>query len=464
MDADVLVLGAGIAGLVAADALRDRGIRPLVLEARDRVGGRIWTDRTFSNAPVELGAEFIHGSEAATWPLVQALGLDTRPWPKGDESLVHLGRGRWSGMATLRGSDPAVERARSWQDLPLTPPRPGESLTAYTRRLGFTPAQRRMVARTLANACGDAPGRLAADAALASFACGPRGGPGDGAAADARAAPAAEARAAPGASDAWIVDGYDRLVEHLARGLEIRFRAAVVTLSHGPRGVRARLASGETVAAAAAVLALPLALLRSGALSLDPPLPRPQREAIRRLRTGVTIKLLYRLEAPLVDDPATLALYARGPVPMWWTPTPGANEPVWTGLVSGAAAAALLALPPRDALDLALAALAGELQRDAPRALDARLVAWPSDPDALGGYSYVPPRRRPPPAAPSPRSLLARPAPPLAIAGEATAADAHGGTVHGAFESGRRAAEEVLAVLGWRGQRPAERAREGACP
>ena len=63
----VVVVGAGAAGLAAAQQLKQAGLPSLVLEARQRPGGRIWTDRTYG--PAELGAEFIHGDHAVTWHL-----------------------------------------------------------------------------------------------------------------------------------------------------------------------------------------------------------------------------------------------------------------------------------------------------------------------------------------------------------------------------------------------------------
>ncbi|HMP42031.1 MAG TPA: FAD-dependent oxidoreductase, partial [Roseiflexaceae bacterium] len=68
---DVIVIGAGAAGLAAARNLHDTGLRVVVLEARDRIGGRIWTDHTFAEVPVERGAEFIHGAGVATWQWVR---------------------------------------------------------------------------------------------------------------------------------------------------------------------------------------------------------------------------------------------------------------------------------------------------------------------------------------------------------------------------------------------------------
>ncbi|MBI1877642.1 MAG: FAD-dependent oxidoreductase [Chloroflexi bacterium] len=76
---EIIIIGAGMAGLAAAQRLRQAGMPALVLEARDRVGGRVWTDR--SRGAVELGAEFIHGKKAVTWELIRQAGLATAQWP-----------------------------------------------------------------------------------------------------------------------------------------------------------------------------------------------------------------------------------------------------------------------------------------------------------------------------------------------------------------------------------------------
>ena len=77
MHHDAIVIGAGAAGLAATRALQQAGSDVLILEARDRIGGRILTDFTFAPYPVELGAEFIHGEHVQTWELVRSAGLQT---------------------------------------------------------------------------------------------------------------------------------------------------------------------------------------------------------------------------------------------------------------------------------------------------------------------------------------------------------------------------------------------------
>jgi glycine/D-amino acid oxidase-like deaminating enzyme len=76
--ADVVIIGAGVAGLTAARLLGEAGLRVLILEARDRIGGRVWTTYSLDGLPVELGAEFIHGHPRATFDLVRAANLDVR--------------------------------------------------------------------------------------------------------------------------------------------------------------------------------------------------------------------------------------------------------------------------------------------------------------------------------------------------------------------------------------------------
>jgi monoamine oxidase len=72
---EILIIGAGAAGLAAGRKLHDAGRRILILEARNRIGGRVWTEQSFAPGPVELGAEFIHGENVMTHHLVKAAGF-----------------------------------------------------------------------------------------------------------------------------------------------------------------------------------------------------------------------------------------------------------------------------------------------------------------------------------------------------------------------------------------------------
>jgi monoamine oxidase len=102
---DTLIIGTGAAGLAAGRVLHDAGYKILILEARDRIGGRIHTNYDFADFPIELGAEFIHGDNAVTHKLLKEAGLHTLP-------VVRMGNLRWSD-----GKNPILPLPRLHENL-----------------------------------------------------------------------------------------------------------------------------------------------------------------------------------------------------------------------------------------------------------------------------------------------------------------------------------------------------------
>ncbi len=414
-----LVLGAGVAGLAAAKALREAGEEVVVLEAKDRLGGRAYTDRTFADVPVEFGAEFIHGERAATWELIRDLKLPTLHWNKQDDSLVRLEDGALLTMADARATHPDFDITRSWA-LPEVEPLPFENWRNYLSRIGFDATQLRYVKRSYANACGESMRFLSAKAMLAAL----RGKGEEG-----------------GLGDYRLMSGYDTLVEHLATNLEVHAGDPVVRLEWVANGgVRVTTLDGQTHDADAAVVALPLGVLQADAVHFAPALPDTKQFALAGLRMGPVIKLVYKFAEPILDE-GIMALYSRLNPPMWWSPSFGhaGAETVWTAFVSGDGAVDLLAAGEAGALERGLAALREELGRPDLKATATHLVNWPDDPYTRGGYSFVLPGHD------GARERLAAPTPPLYWAGEATEPEHRAATVHGALLSGYRAAAERLA-------------------
>lgn len=417
--ADVVVLGAGVAGLSTAHALVDTDLDVLVLEARDRLGGRVHTDRSFAGFPLEFGAEFVHGERVPTWEWLERLGLKTVHWNKQDDSWVRMADGTRLTMAEARASDPRFDVTRSWA-LPDVPARPLESFGRYLQRIGFEPAQIDYVRRAFANAAGESLRHLDAASMLDSIT-----GAGD-----------------TGHEDFRIVEGYGAVLEALGIGAEIRTRAQVERVEQTAEGVSAFTTAGDEFAAKLLVCTLPVGVLAAGDVEFVPGLPPATLQALRGLGMGPAVKCVYRFREP-ITPPGIKAIYASGRAPMWWTPSFGheTDAVVWTAFLTGDAAMDLLRRGEEEALDDALESLRRELGRPGLQAVDAQLVDWVSDPYARGGYSYVRPGHR------GARELLAEPTPPILWAGEATSPEADAATVHGALQSGRRAAREVLELL-----------------
>jgi monoamine oxidase len=442
---DVLVLGAGVAGLAAARTLAAAGRRVLVLEARDRVGGRVHTLRPDGlAAPVELGAEFVHGTPPQLWAVLDAARLRV---VDAAEEHVTLDDGRLVERDDFSGVLEAV--------------------------LGALDAERA------------GPDRSFADFLQARF--------GDEAHADARrlaamyvegyhAAPIADAgvhglaraeQAASGNDQAFrVIDGYDRVVAWLHEGPgpapevrlrtvahRVRWRAGHVRVeAHGPDS-----RTEWVFDAAACIVTLPVGVLAArgreeGSVAFEPELD-DKREALARIGAGHVTRVVLqfrrrfweeRAGVPALDpdvDPQGLSFIhaPEQPVPVWWTQR-ALRAPVLVAWVGGPRGVALGTLD-RDALvDTCLASLAATLGREVGEVREEFVAAfthdWSHDPFARGAYTY---------ARVGGADAGARLAAPLHdtlfFAGEATAAGGNTGTVHGALESGERAAHEVLAAL-----------------
>jgi monoamine oxidase len=428
----VIVLGAGAAGLAAAHALVRAGLGVVVVEARERVGGRIDTRRDARlGVPVEHGAEFVHGRPPAVMRLARAARVHLRPI---DGKVVVLDGGR------LRPAERAFSRMQELLALGRGEG-PFSAVLASPAARRFTPLERAL-AKAFSEGYYLAPPARQSRAALRAM---------------------SEAEEQIGAERAFrAVEGQAALLAPLVRAVErggelrLSTRAEVVRWRPGAVEVRARGPSGAPLGpfrAERLVVTLPVALLAGGTVRFSPEL-RGTRRAAERLEMGPVLKVLLRFRtafwrtrqggAPGWPDLA----FALGPgltVPTWWTLHP-LDAPFLVGWAGGPAAARLSGLPRRELLAHALSALSRAFGR--PRGaledlLDAADVAdWRADPLAGGGYAVFPPG-----TASVPEELARPVAGTVFVAGEATTLGA-AGTVHGALESGERAARQVLESVG----------------
>lgn len=416
---DVIIIGAGAAGLAAGRKLYAASKRLLILEARDRIGGRIWTDDHFADFPIERGAELIHGESAVTHQLLQAAGLQTLPAPR--KPMLRWGSDRGAQFiadlpdqlcqtinALLTSYGQLPQRADAVTD---------ESLAAYFRRQGFGTAAMEMADVLFAQTCC---------ASIETLSC-----------ADLVREMAVDHA---GLEEFRIGEGYGALLAHYGRELPIRLNTPVQAVQWGGQGVRV-VTDQETFRANQCIITVPVSLLQAGTIRFDPPLSPAKEEAIAAFRMEAATKLLYRFREPLWDD-NFVYLCHTGVAARWWTPgygRPGAA--VLCCYVTAARAQQIDAMPAAAALRLGLDELGPLLGRHDLSAVcvQAERVAWAHDPYSRGGYAHLPP------GAAAARPVLAKPeGDVLFFAGEATAYDTNPQTVHGAIESGWRAAAEVL--------------------
>ncbi len=433
---DVIILGAGVAGLACAARLVAQGLTVAVFEARDRVGGRACTVRTpDASWPVELGAEFVHGRPDALLRLARAGGL-TLVRADGDEWQVEGERWR-------RLHDFASVIAPIMEALPdeRTPDR---SFAAVLADREFVRAGR--LARELATAYVE--GFNASDAREVSAHWLRRQEEGGGDAENFR-----------------LVEGYGRIVELLARqasGARVQLGAAATLVRWSDDGVAVTVSHGgvaDTHHARRLVWTLPIGVWGApedavGAVRIEPPLPDAKQESVRRTASGHAQRIVLRFREPFwrtgvarqragADLGGLAFLHTTNErYNVFWTSYP-VESPLLTAWAGGPPAAAMSGLPHDARLGLALDALAsatGEPRSHLEQWLErADSHDWSDDPFARGAYAY--PRVG---GALAARGLAAPVGRTLFFAGEATHTGTACGTVHGAIETGYRAADEVL--------------------
>lgn len=419
---DVIVIGAGVAGLTAAAELAPHVDSVTILEAADRIGGRVHTIHPpEANGPVELGAEFVHGTPEPFTAFLKEKKFDL------EEMDGRMLRSE-SGQLTSGGDffPRVMELLDSLRDS-------GADRTfaefLATEGQEFDEETRRSAAEYVSGFHAADPERVSEHAIAKSTRTGER----------------------EHSDDAFrLVRGYSQVIDAIAASLPKNVRLLhnkqVTHIDWRKHRVNVRAADGSTFLATAAVITVPLPIWDR--ITFAPELP-PKRAALEKLAMGPVIRVSLAFARPWWHDvqqgkarDLSFLFSHHKLLPTWWSGLKS-QPALLTGWSAAHRAAELSQLSPDAICNAALTALADNFA--IPRREIEPLLRgywthnWQMDPHILGGYSYTLKG-----GTAAPRELAAPVEGTLFVAGEATDFTGDNGTVHAAFNSGRRAARELL--------------------
>jgi monoamine oxidase len=417
----VLVIGAGAAGLAAGRRLKEASYEVILLEARDRVGGRAFTNYEMAPHPVETGAEWVNGYDVVTWSLLREFGLhvqEEQDWKQFGAYLDGQLLGEQDFMARQHAGETMSlsivdQAAEAWQKTG----RPDCSLSDVWNLDELEPGMRRLLHHRITIDASAEPEQLGVEGMLE----------GKG--------------AADGEGFFHIVEGYSRLMECLAEDQDVRLGTPIERIVWNEGGVTVHTKAGESFEAGRAVVTLPLGVLQAGDVRFEPALPADKQAAISGLGSAKVNKLILRFVKKFWPEEMH-SLMTTLDSQCWYRPGVGRDNeaPILTGYIGGDAAERFAALGKEGAIQEGLRQLeqmfgVKDLQ---DQLVSAEFLTWATDEYSKMAYTYIPVG-----GAGLRDKLAQRVGEVLFFAGEATNRD-NSGYVHGALESGFRAADEVI--------------------
>jgi monoamine oxidase len=429
-DLKVIVVGAGISGLTAAHKLKKEGVQVTILEARDRIGGRVFTSREWGY-PLEFGAEWIHGASHS--PLVRlARKLDLKlvktdycnftmfdyDGTKIPDEVARKQNDRFVDMITELNK----KADRLKKDVPLA-----TLLQAKRKQLGLKGLENRLFDTNLLNEieieyAGDVSKM---SAKFFDFDQEMTGG------------------------DTCVLDGYDKIIKYLSTGLDIQLGQTVTKVGiNSQRQGYVVTSEGKRLVADAVLVTVPLGVLKKKKIQFSPALPSRKRRAIRNIKMGLENKVI--LEFPtsfsLLDENNKDFFYyvnRRGKnafceILNWHKYTTHKTLILFT---SGKFAEQMERKTDEQVVNRAMKVVR-KIAPDAPNPVRSHVTRWGADKHTFGSYTYMTYG-----SSPVDFIRLAQPVRnTVFFAGEHTI-DYYFATVHGAYKSGKREASRILSTF-----------------
>lgn len=371
----VIVVGAGIAGLTVANALTHAGVEVVVLEARERIGGRLHTV-DLGGSPVDLGGAWIHtpdGNPMST--LADLLGVARAPVDFLDSATLIDADGNLDALAPLL---PALDSFYGWLDRERATLDASRSLADEIDRFlsGYEEAGDRGALRRFFRALMTAEDAWPPDDALA------------------REFPPNTVEFEGSALGEFPDGGYGRILDGLAAGLDVRTSQPVREIARDEDGVTVRIhGRDEPLTGSHIVVTVPLGVLKDpDAVAFAPALPAERRAAIDRLGFGRFEKVILRFHEPFWrrDEPfAVIPDVDAGDWLVCFELHAFTGAPVLVAFSIGPAADRALGRPLADRVDEVLALVRASTGIDPPTPTDVVASGWTDDPYARGAYSFL---------------------------------------------------------------------------
>jgi monoamine oxidase len=418
----VVVIGAGLAGLAAAQTLQQSGYDVVVVEARERVGGRVWTSLKWADAPLDLGATWIHGTQGN--PITEladqinaqrivtsydrAITYNTSGQPLSAAAASRMADLRRQVLRTIAiAQDTEVDRSLQAVVEPLL--QPFESTSEAHRFINF------ILSSEIEHEYSGSIDQLSTHWY--------------------------DSDRQFGGDEALFAQGFRVIPEFLAQGLTLELGQIVQAIQWDQSPVRVTTQTTEFLADHV-VVTLPLGVLQAGTVQFTPALPPAKQTAIANLGMGVLNKCYLRFpESFWPADVDWLGHVSANPGAWvdWVSFARVADQPILVGFNAANRGRAIEAWSDPQIVADAMQTLTTIYGARIPEPTDYQITRWATDPFSLGSYSYhavgAEPQMRQQLAAPLGEAVF--------FAGEATNED-YFGTTHGAYLSGLRAAREII--------------------
>jgi monoamine oxidase len=407
---DVILIGAGMAGLKAAYDLQNKGLSVIVLEARDRIGGRIHTTTEFdAEFPIDLGAELVHTKVSPTWELINSQNLKTTKLINDSDK---------NKSADLVGFQEFFQALES-KKIPY--PKSAEDILSYLKRLEAEPQLIQEIEElTLDTENLD---KINALAVLNRFKQMVKDGE------------------IIGANDFKIVGGYKQIYKILAEKLQIKLSKPVTLINWESDECEVGTTDGNVYKSHKIVLTAPVAVLKKQNIKFVPELPEAKKQAIESFGVCDIVKIFLKFDEKILTPDVNILNVFEDEIPVWWKATITADEnykgEILVGWLSADKARKLYTLSKDEIIDVATKDLEKKLNKTNLKPVKSLVQIWKDEEFSLGAYSYIPAQ-----VSPDIIEDLAKPIDnKIFWAGEAT--DPNYATVQGAYYSGKRVATEI---------------------